>query len=116
MEPSQHRAAKAHVIKILDGLTLADFWQVVREAGYPLRPMLSEQWWTAMRENALRQGEKHCLWPLMWMLEDNRHGGLASNREDHGGVDRDLMRSSRVKAAVGRNLAWLREKKAFPGF
>ncbi|KAI4255644.1 MAG: hypothetical protein L6R42_006629 [Xanthoria sp. 1 TBL-2021] len=57
IERSHHPAEKDKVIKILDGITLADFWQVVREAEYPLRPIPSEQWWTAMRENVQRRGE-----------------------------------------------------------
>lgn len=113
-EPSV--CAKARVIKILDGITVADFWQVVREAGYPLRPLRSELWWGEMREHVQRSGEKHCLWPLMWMLED-RHGSLGAAigpQCEHGGVA-GLMRD-RMKAAVARNLMWLREEKGLPGF
>ncbi|KAL8755206.1 MAG: hypothetical protein Q9199_003814, partial [Rusavskia elegans] len=55
VEPSQHRTAKAHIVKILDGITLVDFWQVVREAGYQLRAMPSEQWWIAMRGNVQKR-------------------------------------------------------------
>lgn len=114
MEPSM--CAKAQVIKILDGITVADFWQVVREAGYQLRPMPSEQWWYEMRENVRKSGEKHCLWPLMWMLEDSQRSlGTAFGSQSTRGSDADLMRS-RIKAAVARNLMWLREKKSLPGF
>lgn len=114
MEPSI--CAKARVIKILDGITIADFWQVVREAGYQLRPMPSEQWWYEMRENVQRSGEKHCLWPLMWMLEDRQRslGAAFGSQPDHGS-DADLMRS-RMKAVIARNLMWLREEKSLPGF
>lgn len=114
MEPSI--CAQAQIIKILDGITIADFWQVVCEAGYQLRPMPSEQWWHEMRENVQRSGEKHCLWPLMWMLEDRQRslGTPFWYRSGHG-RDADLMRS-RMKAAVARNLMWLREKKSLPGF
>lgn len=114
MEPSI--CTKAHVIKILDGLTVADFWKIVREAGYQLRPIPSEQWWHEMRENVRRSGEKHCLWPLMWMLE-NRQGSLGAafgSQSDHGS-NADLMRSH-VTAAVAKNLMWLREEKSLPGF
>lgn len=114
MEPSI--CAKAQVIKILDGITIADFWQIVREAGYQLRPKPSEQWWYEMRENVQRSGEKHCLWPLMWMLEDRQRslGAAFGFQSDHGS-DADLMRS-RMKAAVARNLMWLRDEKSLPGF
>ena len=114
MKPSI--CAKAQVIKILDGLTIADFWQVVREAGYQLRSMPSEQWWYEMRANVQKSGEKHCLWPLTWMLEDRRHilGAAIESPMDRGS-DADLMRS-RMKAAVARNLMWLREEKPLPGF
>lgn len=114
MEPSI--CAKAQVIKILDGITLADFWQVVREAGYRLLPMPSEQWWYEMRENVQRSGEKHCLWPLMWMLEDRQRSlGAAFGSQPDRGSDADLMRS-RMKAAVATNLIWLRGEKFLPGF
>ncbi|KAL8761000.1 MAG: hypothetical protein Q9184_002852 [Pyrenodesmia sp. 2 TL-2023] len=116
IEPS-NSANNAQVIKILDGITIADFWQVVREAGYPLRSIPSEQWWHEMRENVHRGGEKHCLWPLMWMLED-RHRGLGAaiaSGLDHGSDEADFMMRSRVKAAVARNLRWLQEEKALPG-
>ena len=114
MEPSI--GAKVQVVKILDGITIADFWQVVREAGYQLRPMPSEHWWHEMRENVQRSGEKHCLWPLMWMLEDRQRssGAVFESQPDCGG-DADPMRS-RIKAAVARNLMWLREEKPLPGF
>ena len=108
--------AKAQVIKILDGITIADFWQTVREAGYRLRPIPAEQWWHEMRENVQRSGKDHCLWPLMWMLEDRHHAlGAAPGSQSGHGCEVDLMRS-RIKAAVARNLMWLREHKALPGF
>lgn len=125
MKPAQHHAAQKKVpaIKILDGISLVDFWHIVREAGYPLQTMASDQWRAAMRENVQRQGEQHCLWPLMWMLEDNTHGVLGaaasvSEAKNHENTDNgELQRSfSRVKAAVARNLIWLRENKALPGY
>lgn len=119
MVESSSSTNKAQVIKILDGITIADFWQAVREAGYPLRPMPSEQWWHEMRENVHRSGEKHCLWPLMWMLEDKHRslGAAIASESDHdGNDDATLMMRSRVKAAVARNLKWLREEKSLPGF
>jgi thioester reductase-like protein len=114
LEPSI--CPKVRVIKILDGVTLADFWQIVREAGYQLRAMPSEQWWNEMWENVQRGGEKHCLWPLMWMLEDRQRSlGVALGSQSGYGSDADLMRSH-IKAAVARNLMWLRQEKALPGF
>ena len=117
MEPRM--GAKAEVIKILDGITLGDFWQVVREAGYQLHAMPSEEWWCEMREKVQRGGEQDCLWPLMWMLEDGQRilaaaPGCPEPQAD-GGDDAEMM-TSRMKAAVAKNLMWLREEKALPGF
>lgn len=58
---SSTSATKAQVIKILDGITVADFWHVVHQAGYQLRPMPAQRWWKEMRENVQRRGENHCL-------------------------------------------------------
>lgn len=121
-EHSSTCAMKAQVIKILDGITVADFWQVVRQAGYQLRPMPAQEWWKEMRENVQRQGEDHCLWPLLWMLEDGQGGiGTASggcqsdsSSEDDGATI--LVMRSRIMAAIARNLAWLGEEKSLPGF
>ena len=126
---SKPAPSKARIIKILDGMALANFWHVVREAGYPLRTLPCDEWRAAMRENVQRRGETHCLWPLMWMLEDDRDGGLGAVSSDvkesgGGGVgsgDREIEPSSspslsRVKAAMARNLLWLRETKVLPGF
>lgn len=116
---SSTRAMKAQVIKILDGITVADFWQVVRQAGYLLRPMPAEQWWNEMRENVQRHGEDHCLWPLLWMLEDGQRGigtAFGGCQSDSSSNDATILMRSRITAAIARNLAWLREEKALPGF
>ncbi|KAL8950438.1 MAG: hypothetical protein Q9222_003532 [Ikaeria aurantiellina] len=117
-KPSGCTTNKADVVKILDGVPTADFWQVVREAGFPLRPIPSEQWWSAMRANVQERGEKHCLWPLMWMLEDKERtlgttvGGPHSEDHDDDRKEADAMRS-RLKAAVARNMRWLRDDEHF---
>lgn len=124
---SSNRAMKeARVIKILDGITVADFWQVVRQAGYQLRPMPAGEWWREMRENVQRQGEDHCLWPLLWMLEDGQGGIGTASGGDGGGDQSDsssidandasMLKRSRIIAAIAKNLTWLREERALPGF
>ncbi|KAL8713658.1 MAG: hypothetical protein Q9220_002184 [cf. Caloplaca sp. 1 TL-2023] len=120
IDAARSNLCKVHVIKILDGIILAEFWQCVGEAGYRMEAIDGDRWWRDMQKHILGCGEKHSLWPLMWMVEA-RQGfwrakeGLTSCASWAGEVKDDGMRE-RVKAAVGRNLVWLRERKELVGF
>ena len=111
MEPLLHGNG-ARVAKILDRITLEEFWGCVREAGYALDPVHELQWWEDMKGYVLGSGERHALWPLMWMLE-NQHGFWSTAPESS---TNDGHCTDRVKKAIQSNLRWLRREKILPGF
>ena len=83
--------------------------------------MPAEQWWKEMRENVQRHGEDHCLWPLLWMLEDGQRGigtrtAFDGCHSDSSSNDATILMRSRIMAAIARNLAWFREERGLPGF
>ena len=86
--------------KILDGLTVGDFWAALNtHFGYDLRPMDYEEWCTALRRDVDRLKEEHPLWPVMHLI-DQGYSSLGSKisptQRELSSVGNDYMRSAIV--------------------
>ena len=50
------------IVKILDGLVMQDFWNVLtRDFGYELKAVDGGEWWCSLRSHVERTGSQHCL-------------------------------------------------------
>ena len=101
-ETAQSRTA--NVVKILDGMAMSEFWDMMRhELGYELHPLTSESWVTRVYEDIEAKGEKHQLWPLLQTVEEGQ-GKIGATSDPRGVVDID---EGRIKVAVRRNVEYL---------
>ncbi|RDA86137.1 hypothetical protein CP532_3060 [Ophiocordyceps camponoti-leonardi (nom. inval.)] len=70
--------ATPSVFKILDGLRMNQFWDILkRDFGYELEAVDGVEWWSSLRSLVERTGPDHCLWALQHMLEAEK-GEIAS--------------------------------------
>ncbi|MCJ1262027.1 hypothetical protein MMC22_001896 [Lobaria immixta] len=92
-------------VKILNGLTVGQFWEVLtQECGFELRPMDQESWLEAMGRDIEQKREAHHLWPLIDTFEKDQ-GRLGSARMPS---ERSAMRTAEVKCAIKKNIEYLR--------
>lgn len=99
------------IIKILDGLFMHDFWDILtQDFGYELKPVDAETWWCSLRSHVEQSGSQHCLWALQDILKA-RTGEIASI----GTVPttKTIQRSSHILEAVRSNVQYLRDVKQF---
>lgn len=100
------------LIKILDGLTLQDFWDVLtQDLGYNVRPLDGEAWMQALQEDIKAKKEQHRLWPLVDTLD--RGGGILGSAKvlrKTGGLGMLL----RARAAIRSNIQHLTRIGFFP--
>ena len=100
-----HTADHSPIIKILDGLTVGEFWDILtRECGFQLRPMDQESWLEAMGRDIEEKREAHLLWPLIQTFEKDQ-GRLGSARVPS---QRSAANVAEVKAAIKKNAEYLR--------
>lgn len=92
----------ALVIKILDGVTVSDFWNVLRELGYDLFPLSQASWMNAIQKDIEVKRETHLLWPLIHTIEKDQ--GKLGSQGPSGVVVEDTIR---VKAAIKKNVEFL---------
>ena len=105
LQSSIDSSSDLKIVKIFDGLTVGEFWEVLRgDCGYNLRPMSQESWINAMQNNIEIKREKHLLWPLLHVFETN-HGKLGSPQKPDHINTRDI---TRVKASIRKNIEHLR--------
>lgn len=91
-------------VKILDGLTVRQFWEVLtHECGYHLRPMDQGSWLQAMGSDIEQKRETHHLWPLIDTFEKDQ-GRLGSGRMPH---DRSAVGMAEIKSAIKKNIEYL---------
>ena len=101
-DPVRSRGAK--VVKILDGLLVADFWGVIgHELGYSIRPLSSESWMKRIYKAIETRDEKHPLWPLLQTVEEGQ-GKLGAPCDPRTTVEIDEWR---VKGAVKKSVEYL---------
>ena len=100
-----NRTQESRVVKMLDGLTVREFWAVLQDKlGYDIRPLDEAKWIPLLQRQIEAQGSKHRLWPLMEVLEAGK-GRLGASREVrsmHGGS------SDAMVDTVKRNVEYLR--------
>ncbi|KAI4105689.1 MAG: hypothetical protein L6R37_002588 [Teloschistes peruensis] len=94
----------SEIVKILDGLPVRRFWNLVsRGVGIEVRPLTAEAWMNRLFTNIETAGEQHPLWPLIQTVEKGQ-GRL-------GIVCKPLMErihdDRRVEAAVTRSIEYL---------
>ena len=94
----------ALVVKILDGVTVSEFWNVLREElGYELFPLSQASWMHAIQKDIEAKRETHQLWPLIHTIEKDQ-GKLGSLQGPPDVVAEDTIR---VKAAIKKNVEFL---------
>lgn len=102
---SNHMMDDQSIIKILDGLTVGEFWHILtQECGYQLRPMDQGGWLEAMGRDIEKKREAHLLWPLIHTFEKDQ-GRLGSVRVPS---QRSTSNVADVKAAIKKNIEYLR--------
>lgn len=110
----------ATTTRILDGLPLRAFWHIlVSDFGYRLSPIPGAEWWPRLRSHVEARGPSHCLWPFLYMLEqDTVEIGSApaptSTVEDGAAIISDAGSSEKIKDAVRMNIRYLRKIGFFP--
>ena len=73
------------VVKVLDGLIIADFWNVLQqELGYSLQPLPYAQWLKILQDAVTVSQEAHVLFPVMHILE--RGAACTGSEQVPGGV------------------------------
>ncbi len=102
MDPVRSRSAK--VVKILDGLVVSDFWDVLsHELGYKIRPLSSDSWTKRIYKEIETKDQKHPLWPLLQTVEEGQ-GKLGAPCDPRATVKIDEWR---VKGAVKKSVEYL---------
>ncbi|KAI1085426.1 putative nonribosomal peptide synthase [Whalleya microplaca] len=88
------------VTKVLDGMRLKDLWALLEHKfGYDLQPLSRQQWLARLRQDIAVKQEKHVMFPLIYMLEDND--------EPIGVPNGPLHATAGVQAAIEANIAQL---------
>ena len=91
------------IIRVADGVTLPEFWTVVKDAwGIELRPMEYDEWMQRLQKDVDTQQESHPLWPVMHLLDKNN---LASKRPKQDDFSKEGIDS--VRAAIPKNVQFL---------
>ena len=98
------QARTANVVKILDGMPVSRFWEILKHGlGYELHPLDSNSWTTRTYKRIEERGERHQLWPLLQTVEEGQ-GRIGTPYDPQGMVDIDQRR---VQAAVKKNVEYL---------
>lgn len=98
------RADHGPTVKILDGLTVGQFWEVLtHECGYRLEPMDQGCWLQAMDRDIERRRETHYLWPLLDTFAKGK-GRLGSDRMPRARSDEGI---AAVRRAIQKNIEYL---------
>ena len=98
------QARTANIVKILDGMPVFRFWEILKHGlGYELHPLGSQLWADRMCKCIEERGESHQLWPLLQIVEEGQ-GKIGAQFDLQGRVDMD---ESRIQAAVKKNVEYL---------
>ena len=94
----------AEVLKILDGLTVFDFWATVQHhLGVELRPLTASAWVQLLYNSIATHSEQHPLWPLLQTIEQGQGKlGVACTPPEMRGEAQQ-----RISMAIARNIEYL---------
>ena len=107
LSESGERASCGHTIRIVDGVTLSEFWTMVEDTlSTELIPMDYAGWMHRVQEDVDAKKESHPLWPVMHMLNKSN---LASKRPKQDEVSKEAMDS--IRAAIPTNVQYLVDRK-----
>ncbi|KAL4924279.1 uncharacterized protein BDV17DRAFT_295595 [Aspergillus undulatus] len=98
------------VIPIMDGVYLADIWDLLgQELQCTLRPLDSAEWWSRLRHFVEQQGDCHLLWPLFFLLNPEQGAFTCVWKSDTSVASQTL-----VMEAIRRNVRHLIETGFLP--
>lgn len=71
----QASAFGAQTIKILDGLAVSEFWNIVKYGvGHEIKPLSAASWMQGLHAIIEVRGDRNPLWPLLQTLEEGQAG------------------------------------------
>jgi thioester reductase-like protein len=95
------RDSSQTVVKLLEGLFIADFWNVLREDfGFVLEPLPYAEWLKRMRATIMAGLESHPLFPVLYILE--RGSSIIGSKKVPAAAD-----GARMKEVVRSNVKYL---------
>ena len=95
------RDSSQTVVKLLEGLFIADFWNVLREDfGFVLEPLPYAEWLKRMRATIMAGLESHPLFPVLYILE--RGSSIIGSKKVPAAAN-----GARMKEVVRSNVKYL---------
>ncbi|KAM3152068.1 hypothetical protein ABEW05_007578 [Botrytis cinerea] len=107
---SKHIGEKGRFLKVLEGISFEQIWDVVRNLGMDVQPLDHEEWRRLVLEDIAKRNERHPMFPLAdWFRETNGQlgGPVPRNHQFLSGLDFEVL------ATVKRNLQYLKEVDFF---
>ncbi|OHF00444.1 non-ribosomal peptide synthetase [Colletotrichum orchidophilum] len=94
------------VKKVLNGLTLGEYWDIVRqETGRLMEPTDSNRWLRSLHEEVEAKGPTHRLWPVLHFVDDT--GGRLGQPLGAMTIEDKLEHQDMVKSALRKSLRYL---------
>ncbi|KAL8902464.1 MAG: hypothetical protein Q9207_004685 [Kuettlingeria erythrocarpa] len=101
----QASAFGAQTIKILDGLAVSEFWNIVKYGvGHEIKPLSAASCMQGLHAMIEVQGDRHPLWPLLQTLEEGQ-GRLGAPSKP---LLEDVGNAQRVKMAISKSVEYLK--------
>jgi len=98
------RPQDAPMTRLLDGLTVGEFWKIVLESlGMSLRPMRLLKWIDALRKGVEETGQNHPMFPVMHWLEA-LDGNLG---DDEPMAFEPRLRKEEIVSAIKKSVEYL---------
>ncbi|KAG7041998.1 amino acid adenylation [Colletotrichum scovillei] len=94
------------VKKVLNGLTMGEYWDIVRqETGHTIEPTDCKRWLRSLHEDVNAKGPSHRLWPVLHFVEDT--GGKLGQPPGTMTLDDQLKHQDSVKLSLRKSLRYL---------
>ena len=105
-DPHLVTSSSPRVVKILDGMTVGELWNVLQyECGYNIVPLPQDAWMSLLQKDIETKGSTHRLWPLIEILEAGKGCvGAPRNVQDIPKVDK-----AHLVATIKKNLGYLND-------
>ncbi|KAI1299719.1 hypothetical protein F5Y03DRAFT_408665 [Xylaria venustula] len=92
------------VTTIMDGIYLTDMWELLcQELQCTLEPLASAEWWRRLRCLVEQKGEGHPLWPLYFLLDQERGTFTCYWKSTTSDANKSL-----VTKALRKNISYLK--------